>query len=467
MNPRILDLVRRAGGLWLDTSSPVGSAGPHSWVSAEPAVWLAGRGHELKVLPGPAGDRGWRSRVCAADPGQGSAFDRLAAIARALALPSRTTPSNAFRGGLAGSFSYDLGRSFERVPERLPEDLPWDFMLGLFDEVLQLTPEGGCSWHRLPGTRPRLEVAAPRPRPALCEVGALDPPRPEMTRAQHAARVNRIRELIRDGTIYQANLTLRFAAAAPHPDAPLATLLRLRARNPSPYGMYAQLPGATIVSSSPESFLELDSHGHARSRPIKGTAARGSDPLDDEVARRALLASAKDRSELSMIVDLVRNDLGRVCAPGSVNRRPELTAEGHPTVWHLVGDVTGRLAPGRDAFDLLRASFPPGSCIGAPKIRAMAELEELELSRRGPYTGGLGWIGLDGAMGLSVAIRTLVFGDRQVRYGVGGGIVWDSDADAEWAEALLKGRALAAALIPAPRRPSEQPRSPAQATTRP
>ena len=444
----ILDLIRRPGGLWLDTSSPVGSAGTDSWVSAEPAVWLSGRGDELKILPGPAGDRGWMGRVTAADPGSGSAFDRLAAVARGLALPPPAAPSTAFRGGLAGSFSYDLGRRFERVPERLTEDLPWDFLLGLFDEVLQVRGDGRTRWHRLPGTSPRLGLAHRPPRPPLADVGALGQPQPEMTRRRHALRVARIRELIRDGSLYQANLTLRFAAAAPHPDAPLASFLRLRASNPSPYGMYAELPGATIVSASPESFLELDTDGRARSRPIKGTAARGASPGADVLARGDLLSSAKDRSELSMIVDLVRNDLGRVCAPGSVNRQPELVAEAHPTVWHLVGDVTGRLAAGRDAFDLLRASFPPGSCVGAPKIRTMAALEGLELSRRGPYTGALGWIGLDGAMALSVAIRTMLFRNRRVSYGVGGGIVWDSDADAEWNEALLKGLALTRALRP-------------------
>ena len=471
MNRTILGLVRRPGGLWLDTSSPVGSAGSSSWVSAEPAVWLSGLGDELQVLPGPAGDRGWLDRIRATDPGTGDAFDRLAAITRALALPAPADPSSAFRGGLAGCFSYDLGRRFERVPQRLPSELPWDFLLGLFDEVLEVDGDGAARWHRLPGTTPRLSRGRGRARPELRGVGAAGLPRPEMTRREHCERVARIRRLIRDGTIYQANLTLRFAAPAPHPDAALATFLRLRRDNPSPYGLYAELPGATLVSASPESFLELDTCGHACSRPIKGTAARAEASIDDEAARVALLASVKDRSELSMIVDLVRNDLGRVCAPGSVDRQPELTAEAHPTVWHLVGRVTGQLAADRDAFDLLRASFPPGSCIGAPKIRAMAVLEELELSRRGPYTGGLGWIGLDGAMALSVAIRTLVFRDREVRYGVGGGIVWDSDADAEWNEALLKGLALARALAPDPERPGvSSPRRPAdgaRAGTRP
>jgi para-aminobenzoate synthetase component 1 len=201
-----------------------------------------------------------------------------------------------------------------------------------------------------------------------------------------------------------------------------------------------------LVSASPESFLDLSTSGHVRSRPIKGTAPRGRSPSEDNQLRERLLASVKDRSELSMIVDLMRNDIGRVCAPGSVDRCAELVAEAHPSVWHLVGEARGRLAPGRDVFDLVRAAFPPGSCIGAPKVRAMQVLEGLERSRRGPYTGALGWIGLDGAAALSVTIRTLCFSGGQVSYGVGGGIVYDSEPAAEWQEALLKGRALAEAL---------------------
>jgi para-aminobenzoate synthetase component 1 len=445
----LLTLAGRPGGLWFDTSSPVGSSGTASFASCEPAVWLRGSGPILEILPGPAGDRGWLRRVHAADPGPGSSYERLARIARRLRVPlpvpnvADATPI--FRGGFAGCFSYDLGRRFEALPSRLGADLPWDFLVGLYDEVA-VWDRGVLSWLALPGVEPRLRGLAAQPGAEREDAGAQEDPRPEMTRAEHALRVETIREHIVDGTIYQANLTLRFTARTPHPDAPLATFLRLRRSNPSPYGAYLDLPGATIASSSPESFLDLTTAGYVRSRPIKGTAPRGATPEEDAALSRALLASAKDRAELSMIVDLVRNDVGRVCVPGSVDRRPTLRPEAHPTVWHLVGEVRGRIAPGRDAFDLLRACFPPGSCIGAPKIRAMAILEDLEQSRRGPYTGALGWIGLDGAMALSVAIRTMVFRDGRVSYGVGGGIVYDSNAAAEWDEALLKGRALAGAL---------------------
>jgi para-aminobenzoate synthetase component 1 len=360
----------------------------------------------------------------------------------------REPPS--FRGGFAGCFSYDLGRRFEDIPQQLPTELPWDFLVGFYDEVLEL---GGTEplLHSLGGCPGRLKaIWDDSGTSSLVPMGEFEGPsgpiEAEMSPQQHREGVLQIRELIRDGTIYQANLTLRFRGPCRDPRAGLATFLRLRKANPSPHGHFQDLPGMQLVSASPESFLDLSTSGHVRSRPIKGTAARGRSPSEDNQLRERLLASVKDRSELSMIVDLMRNDIGRVCAPGSVDRCAELVAEAHPSVWHLVGEARGRLAPGRDVFDLVRAAFPPGSCIGAPKVRAMQVLEGLERSRRGPYTGALGWIGLDGAAALSVTIRTLCFSGGQVSYGVGGGIVYDSEPAAEWQEALLKGRALAEAL---------------------
>lgn len=445
-------LIERPGAIWLDSGRPEeGSAPGWSYVAVEPAVWLRGRGDELELLPGPLGDRGWLERVRALDPDTGGAYERLQAIGRGLARwspPLRAVGPARFTGGLAGFFSYDLGRRFERLDERLPEGtVPWDFVLGLYDEVLAIDGRTGARRvFRLRGTPPRLDRDAPLLDGGLDVPGALAAPTPEMSRDEHAAAVEAIREHIVAGTIYQANLTLRFRAPSTHPGAARATFLRLQRTNPAPYAAWLDLPGLSIVSTSPECFLEVDAAGNAVSRPIKGTRPRGRG-ADDARSRAELLASGKDRAELTMIVDLVRNDLGRVCTLGSVSRAPALRCEGHPTVWHLVADVEGRLRDDADGFDLLRAAFPPGSCIGAPKIRAMEVIESLERSRRGPYTGAIGWIGADGAMGLSVAIRTLLFREGQVEYGVGGGIVYDSEADSEWEEALLKGSALARALL--------------------
>jgi len=458
---RLTAIARRPGGLWLETVQRPQAKPAWSYICAEPAVWLRGAGNFLEVLPGPRGDHGWLERVTRADPGPGDAYERLQVIVRRLRIsPPESGHHSAdgpppFRGGLAGCFSYDLGRRFEEIPARLEPEVQWDFLLGLYDEVIAVCPGTATIRHEsLPGSTGRLlqlwqDSGDERLKEPPPSAGIAGPLRSEMDQATHAAAVEAIREHICAGTIYQANLTFRFRAPCPEPEAALATFLRLRRDNPAPYAAYLDLPGTTIVSTSPESFLELHRSGFVRSRPIKGTTGRGAPGTsDDEAARNALLNSAKDRAELAMIVDLVRNDIGRVCSPGSVNRCEVLAAEEHPSIWHLVGDVSGQLGEGRDALDLLRACFPPGSCIGAPKLRAMAILEDLESSRRGPYTGAIGWVGLDGTMCLSVAIRTMLFSDGEVSYGVGGGIVYDSVAAAEWQEALLKGHALATALSP-------------------
>ena len=459
LGDRVLAIARRAGAFWLESAGP-NSDETRTLLSAEPALWIRGSGNFLELSAGPAGDRGWLKRVKDADPGPGDAFERLQRIARRLQMsPPQGTPqaedaAPTFQGGLVGCFSYDLGRRFESLPSQIDPDLPWDFLLGLYDEVLVISKASGSFRHyRLPGAPHRLldywQQGAQEPpwRPSA-QAGITEDLRAEIDEQQHARAVGAIREHICAGTIYQANLTLRFRASCPHPDSPLAVFMRLLHRNPAPYAAYLDLPHTTLVSTSPESFLELHGDGRVRSQPIKGTSARViGDPIADQGAKEALLRSPKDRAELTMIVDLVRNDIGRVCKPGSVNRNQLLRAEAHPSVWHLVGDVRGQLAQGIDPFDLLRACFPPGSCIGAPKVRAMSILEGLERSRRGPYTGAIGWIGLDSTMCLSVAIRTLVFRGGEVSFGVGGGIVYDSEAKSEWQEALLKGKALSEALL--------------------
>ena len=459
-------LAAREGGLWIEASSSVGSRGRSSFLSCEPALWIRGSGSVLEISPGPSGDRGWLDQFEAADPGPGPAYERLASVMRRLRVPipipnpedGRHPPT--FRGGLAGCFSYDLGRRFESIPGYLPNDLAWDFLFGLYDEVLELRPDGTQQLHSLGGSPNRL-LSLPSARHLdlgdLARCGITSPAEPELDEAAHRSGVEAIRELIREGDIYQANLTMRFRARYDSPSTPLATFLRLRHNNPAPHSHFQALPGVTVVSSSPECFLDLSRSGHVVSRPIKGTASRGATTTDDHLLREELERSAKDHSELAMIVDLVRNDIGRSCVPGSVDRRPEVVAEGHPSVWHLVGEVRGRLASGRDAFDLVRGSFPPGSCIGAPKLRVMEVIEALETSRRGIYTGSLGWLGLDGSAALNVVIRTLTFtedidheGTGEVSFGVGGGIVFDSEPSSEWREALLKARALQVALRPGP-----------------
>jgi para-aminobenzoate synthetase component 1 len=253
------------------------------------------------------------------------------------------------------------------------------------------------------------------------------------------------------GDIYQANLTRRLETA--FDGDPWELYRRLRTGDPSLFSAYLDLgPGQltgrprALLSASPEPFLSVDGAGIVTTDPIKGTRPRGRDRDEDRRLARELLASAKDRAENVMIVDVLRNDLGRVCRPGSV-RVPRLCRlERTAAVQHLVSTVTGVLADDRDAFDLLAASFPGGSITGAPKIRAMEILEGLEPVRRGPYTGSLGWIGPDGAMQTSILIRTFVADGRRLTLHVGGGITWKSDPAAEWDETVVKARGPLAAI---------------------
>jgi anthranilate/para-aminobenzoate synthase component I len=232
----------------------------------------------------------------------------------------------------------------------------------------------------------------------------------------------------------------------------------LRRANPAPFAAWLDLPEGAIASSSPERFVRLDARRIAESRPIKGTRARGRTEKDDERIARELASSPKDRAENAMIVDLVRNDLGKVCRFGSVET-PELYAvERYPTVHQLVSTVRGELAKGRDAVDLLSACFPPGSMTGAPKIEAMTILEGLEPVERGVYSGALGFIDASGTMDASVVIRSAVVRDGKVSVGIGGAVVADSDPAAEHAEALLKAKALAEAIANVASRARERDR---------
>jgi para-aminobenzoate synthetase component 1 len=256
--------------------------------------------------------------------------------------------------------------------------------------------------------------------------------------------VARVRDYIIAGDIFQANLSQRFEA--PLEEDPWRLYRRLREVNPAPFAAYLEFDGVAVASASPERFLLLDTAGQVETRPIKGTRPRGVSPEHDAALSRALHDSGKDRAENLMIVDLLRNDLSRTCAPGTV-RVPELFAlEGFRTVHHLVSTVTGTLAPGHEATDLLATTFPGGSITGAPKVRAMEIIAELEPSRRGIYCGSIGYLSVTGAMDTSIVIRTFVCLAGRAFFSAGGGIVADSDPAQEYEETLDKARALIGAL---------------------
>jgi para-aminobenzoate synthetase component 1 len=270
--------------------------------------------------------------------------------------------------------------------------------------------------------------------------------RSTFSRDEYEAAVRQALEYIRAGDIYQVNISQRFEAACA--EDPFDVYLRLRALSPAPFAAFLRFPDCAVLSSSPERFLRY-TPGDQRieTRPIKGTRPRGASPEEDEALRRELLASEKDRAENVMIVDLERNDLGRVAEIGSVRVTGLFEAETYATVHHLVSTVEARLAEGRDAVDLLRATFPGGSITGAPKIRSMEIIDELEPVARGVYTGSIGYIRPNGEMDLNIAIRTMVVKDGRAYFSVGGGIVADSEPAAEYQETLDKGAAMARALV--------------------
>jgi len=245
--------------------------------------------------------------------------------------------------------------------------------------------------------------------------------------------------------VYQVCLTRRL-------DAPLIggtawdLYQELRRINPAPFASFLNFPEAQVASSSPERFLSLGPDGVAESRPIKGTRPRGANLEQDRLLREELSASAKDRAENLMIVDLVRNDFGRVCRFGSVEVPEFMLIEDYATVFQMVSTIRGRLAPGRDALDLIRACFPGGSMTGAPKIEAMKIIDRLEGVKRGIYSGTIGYLDFAGPMDLSIVIRTIVIKDGRCYFHAGGGIVADSDPAAEFQETQDKARALIEAI---------------------
>ena len=377
--------------------------------------------------------------------------------------PTPVVPADAprFLGGLVGFLGYDLGHVLERLPSFAEDDqgLP-PLRLALHDWVVAWDRRTGQAWlggRALDGDSRRLarrldDVHARLTTPAVTDGTSVTPIagdtlrfRSSLSRAAYEAGVERIRDHIALGDLYQANLTRRLET--PFSGDPWEQYRRLRTGDPSLFSAFLDLGPSpetgrprALLSASPEPFLSVDADGGVASDPIKGTRPRGRDRTEDRHLACELLASAKDRAENVMIVDVLRNDLGRVCEPGTV-RVPRLCRlERTAAVQHLVSTVTGSLAAGRDAFDLLAASFLGGSITRAPKIRAMEILEGLEPIRRGPYTGALGWVGPDGAMQTSILIRTFVADGRRLTLHVGGGITWCSDPAAEWDETVAKAR---------------------------
>ena len=437
----------------------------HALAGAEWSLALVGRGsHPLArwsyLCAAPVRTHLWRE----GDGGDPFAVPRAVLAGCALNPDPDGAP---FQGGWAGLVSYELGRAFERLPwpggGAGPSDpARWpDLALGLHDTVAafdavrrtvritsfglddRLQPDPALARARAGALARQLSAARPVVR-VVPPAGARFEPARERPAVE--ADIARTVRYIRAGDIYQANISRRLDGMLPPGSAPRDLFHALMSRHPAPFGACLTLPGGrAVVSHTPERFLTAAPGGQLETRPIKGTRPRSTDPAADAAAAADLLASAKDRAENLMIVDLMRNDLARVCRPGTV-RVPRLFGlESFTTVHHLVSDITGTLRPGLGPFEALAAAFPPGSITGAPKVRAMEIIAALEREPRGPYCGAMTWVGFDGAMDSSVLIRTaaLTCGpdgwSASIR--AGGGIVADSDPAGEFEEMVVKGRA--------------------------
>jgi len=462
--------------LLLDSSSQSSHSGEaqqleqFSFLTADPVAVIRSKGRSTEVS-----HRGgaWSS----------SDADALG-VARSL-LPQPPSPAleglPPFQGGIAGYIGYDYGGVLERLPTSRYDDLAVsDVILGLYDWVIAWDHRIGTGWlistgmpeqgparrerakqrlsevmrrltakggHTIQKNRPFSSEPGPAPSYPVEGVDGADAIglRSTFTRRGYLNAVARVREYIVAGDIFQANLSQRFQTELTTPAFELYQ--RLRRRNPAPFSAFLDFGELQILSASPERFLRLDVGRQVETRPIKGTRPRGLGPMHDAALGRALAESEKDRAENVMIVDLLRNDLSRVCRPGSV-RVPELFAlEHHPTVHHLVSTVLGELAPDADAVDLLKATFPGGSITGAPKVRAMEIIAELEPTRRAVYCGSIGYISATGAMDTSIVIRTYLAIRGQIYFQAGGGIVADSDPELEYRETLDKARGLMETLV--------------------
>jgi len=357
-----------------------------------------------------------------------------------------------FAGGALGYWGYDLARAEAHLPNRA-RTIP-DMMVGLYDWAIVVDhhaktcrlvshgvlPQTRQNWHAL---KANLDAACSH---AVLNLFSLKPfvvkgrANANFTQADYHAAISRIHAYIRAGDCYQVNLAQRFQA--PVEGDAWTAYLKLRKISPAPFMAFMQLPDAAggqfqVLSNSPERFLQTDG-AYVETRPIKGTRPRDADRVRDAANAAELQQSLKDRAENLMIVDLLRNDIGKVCRTGSIRADVLFELQSFANVHHLVSIVTGNLKPVATAVSLLRACFPGGSITGAPKLRAMQIIDELEPNTRGIYCGAIGYIGFDGKMDTNIAIRTAVVQNQQFTYYAGGGIVIDSEAENEYQETLNK-----------------------------
>jgi para-aminobenzoate synthetase component 1 len=447
--------AERPHSFFLDSGMDHEKLGRYSFMGSDPFLVLRSRGDEVTLI------RDGKKEVRTGNP-----FDVVGELLEVYSL-EKGDYNIPFTGGAVGYFSYDLCHFIERLPKTAVDDLQLpECYLAFYDTIIVFDHITGKAYLASTGF-PELDEGRRQRRAAgrLKELKdmVLNCPEPSVFRREpsgpgveirsnfshedYLEAVERCREYISAGDIFQVNLSQRLEADMPLP--PYELYKRLRDINPAPFANYFNFEGVSIVGSSPERFLKVTGD-RVETRPIKGTRPRGRTPEEDKTLAQSLLDSRKDRAENVMIVDLQRNDIGRVCRYGTVEVTELAILETWPTVFHLTSTVVGRLNEGTGRAELLKATFPGGSITGAPKVRAMEIIDELEPTRRSVYTGSLGYLSFDGDMDLDIVIRTIIVKDGRAYFQVGGAIVYDSKPEAEYIETLDKGKALIQALYVSP-----------------
>ena len=420
--------------IFLDSGYPRIDSGRYDIMSARPYRTLVTHGEETRITGG-------ESVRCSGE-------DPFALVKQQLGERRINLSGLPFSGGALGYFSYDLGRRLERLPALCKDDVKMpDMAIGLYDWAVIVDHHKRRTWliaadgARLgaDGWKELQELFSAGVARQTGEHSVQSPMLNHTAKDQYADAFDRIKRYIREGDCYQVNLAQRFSIAVAGDS--WSIYRQLRQSNPSPYACFFRLEQGCILSTSPERFISV-ANEQVETKPIKGTIRRSVYAYEDKALAEQLLESEKDRAENLMIVDLLRNDIGKNCETGTVMVPRLFALESFASVHHLVSTVTGRLDREKHALDLLRGAFPGGSITGAPKLRAMQIIEELEAFRRTVYCGAIGYVGFDGNMDTNIAIRTLVHKDGRIYFWAGGGIVADSEAESEYRECFTKAEAI-------------------------
>ncbi|MEE9337640.1 MAG: aminodeoxychorismate synthase component I [Methylococcaceae bacterium] len=425
-------LADKKWSIFLDSGFPYSDQGRYDIIATDPATTLITTGQ--------------RTTIIQQNKTSFSSEDPFVLVKNHLKLDYPAFKDIPFNGGAMGYFSYDLARRLEKLPViAKDEENIAEMAVGIYCWAVVVDHVKKESWlignesHHYDWEGLVEQFSSLPVESSSNPFTVLEPPKSNMNKATYRLAFEKIKDYLKEGDCYQINLAQRFFS--PCSGNSWAAYQVLREINPAPFSAYLNLPDVQILSSSPERFLKL-TNGEVETKPIKGTRPRFKDQFEDKKQIADLMSSKKDQAENVMIVDLLRNDISKNCKEGSVKVPKLFDVESFATVHHLVSTVTGILAEGHHALDLLRNCFPGGSITGAPKIRAMEIIEELEPNRRGIYCGAIGYIGFDGNMDTNIAIRTLVHSDNTIRFWAGGGIVYDSVMEDEYQESYDKAAAL-------------------------